>query len=122
LQLPDNFCKQILELDKTIRFVGIADISTELVMSEYREGVTPLLPGKESEMSLFQSVMRMESREGEEEKLGKTIYSFTVFEKVKRATIPLHDNYKLMVSFDTSADHESIISKILQICKKQGLK
>ena len=122
MQLPDNFCKQILELDKTIRFVGIADISTELVMSEYRKGVTPLLPGKESEMSLFQSVMRMESREGEEEKLGKTIYAFTVYEKVKRATIPLHDNYKLMISFDISADHESIISKILQICKKQGLK
>ena len=68
-------------------------------MSEYRKGITLLLPGKESEMSLFQSVIRMESREGEEEKLGKTIYAFTAYEKVKRATIPLHDNYKLMISF-----------------------
>jgi len=122
LQLPENFCKQILEIDKTIRFVGIADISTELVMSEYRKGITPLLPGKESEMSLFQSVMRMDSREGEEEKLGKTIYAFTVYEKVKRATIPLHDNYKLMISFETSANHEAIISMILQICKEKALR
>ena len=122
MQLPENFCKQILEIDKTIRFVGIADISTELVMSEYREGITPLLPGKESEMSLFQSIMRMDSREGEEDKLGKTIYAFTAFEKVKRVTIPLHDNYKLMISFDTSSNHEAIISKILQICKEKALR
>ena len=122
MQLPDNFCKQILEIDETIRFVVIADISTELVMSEYREGITPLLPGKESEMSLFQSIMRMDSREGEEDKLGKTIYAFTAFEKVKRVTIPLHDNYKLMISFDTSSNHEAIISKILQICKEKALR
>jgi len=73
-------------------------------------------------MSLFQSVMRMDSREGEEEKLGKTIYAFTVYEKVKRATVPLHDNYKLMISFETSANHEAIISKILQICKEKALR
>ena len=46
-----------------------------------------------------------------EKKLGKTIYTFALYEKVKRASIALDQgNYSLlMVSFDVAADHESII-------------
>ena len=43
--------------------------------------------------------------------LGKPIYSLTLYEKVKRATILLdNDEYPvLMVSFNIEADHDSLI-------------
>jgi hypothetical protein len=54
--------------------------------------------------------------------IGKPIYSFTMYEKIKRATISL-DNKEyniLMVSFDAEADHESIIlNKIIPFVKNE---
>jgi hypothetical protein len=47
-----------------------------------------------------------------EANLGKTIYSITLYEKVKRAVIPVgkDGDFVLMVSFDNeAADHDSII-------------
>jgi hypothetical protein len=66
------------------------------------------------------STLRMTTRNDTQAKLGKPVYSFTVYQNVRRATIYL-DNKEcpfLMVSFDNSdkiylwnkqIDYESII-------------
>jgi hypothetical protein len=116
----EDLCKQILELDKTIRFVGIASIEGKLVAQEYREGLESLLTKEESELSVMQSIIRMGTRKVLEKKIGKTIYAFALYEKVKRATIPLGDTNILMISFDIEANHESIIlNKILPFIRKE---
>jgi hypothetical protein len=117
-----NLCKQIIELDSTIRFAGIPNKFGKQIVVEYRKGLTPLLTDTESELYAVESVMRMNTRKDYESKLGKPIYSFTLYEKIKRTTISL-DNIDypiLMVSFDTEADHESIVlNKILPFVKKE---
>jgi hypothetical protein len=115
-----NLCKQILQLDKTIRFVGIAGIEGKLIAQEYREGVQSFLTKEESELSALQSIIRMGTRKVLEEKVGKTIYAFALYEKVKRASMPLDDSNILMVSFDIEANHEDIIlNKILPLVSKE---
>jgi hypothetical protein len=108
-----DFCNQILDLDETIRFAGIADMQGKIATQSYREGMTPLLTKEESELSALQSIIRMGTRQTLEEKIGKTIYAFALYEKIKRATIPIYDNSDsiLMVSFDKEAEHETIILK-----------
>jgi hypothetical protein len=115
-----NLCKQILQLDKTIRFVGIASIEGKLIAQEYREGVQSFLTKEESELSVLQSIIRTGTRKVLEEKVGKTIYAFALYEKVKRASMPLGDSNILMVSFDIEANHEDIIlNKILPLVSKE---
>lgn len=117
-----NLCKQIIELDSTIRFAGIPNKFGKQIVVEYRKGLTPLLTDIESELYAVESVMRMNTRKDYESKLGKPIYSFTLYEKIKRTTISLDnkDYPILMVSFDTEADHESIIlNKIIPFVKKE---
>ena len=117
-----NLCKQIIELDSAIRFVGIPNKFGKQIVVEYRKGLTPLLTDTESELYAIESVMRMNNRKDYESKLGKPIYSFTLYEKIKRTTISLDnkDYPILMVSFDTEADHESIIlNKIMPFVKNQ---
>jgi len=117
-----NLCKQIIELDSAIRFVGIPNKFGKQIVVEYRKGLTPLLTDTESELYAIESVMRMNNRKDYESKLGKPIYSFTLYEKIKRTTISLDnkDYPILMVSFDTEADHESIIlDKIIPFVKNQ---
>ena len=119
-----GLCNQILECDISIRFVGIPNKMGREIVSSFRNNVTLLLTPQEIEMFAIESVLRMNTRKDFESKLGKPIYSFTLYEKVKRATITLEsEEYPiLMVSFEIKADHEHIImDKILPIIRKEGL-
>jgi hypothetical protein len=121
----DELCKQIIRSDDSIRFVGIADKYGKQVAFNYREGLVPYLNQTESEIYSMDTVMRMNSRLEMESRLGKVIYSFTLYEKLKRATIYIGnvDYPVLMASFDTHSDHDNIIlNKILPIVKAKLLK
>ena len=79
----NELCKQIIQSDNSIRFVGIADKYGKQVAVNYREGLVPYLDQTESEIYSIDTVMRMNSRLEMESKLGKVIYSFTLYEKIK---------------------------------------
>ena len=120
----DSICDQVLHSDTSIRFVGIPNKMGKLVVSRYRGGLIPIITEQEIEILAIESVLRMNTRKDFESKFGRPIYSFTLYEKVKRATISLQDNNNedypiLMVSFDRGADHDTIImKKILPIINK----
>jgi hypothetical protein len=119
-----RLCSQILDSDSSVRFVGIPNKMGRQIVSSYRNGLTLLLTPQEIEMFAIESVLRMNTRKDFESKLGKPIYSFTLYEKLKRATITLEsEEYPiLMVSFDIQADHDYIITdKIMPIIRKEGL-
>ncbi len=119
-----RLCSQILESDSSVRFVGIPNKMGRQIVSSYRNGLTLLLTPQEIEMFAIESVLRMNTRKDFESKLGRPIYSFTLYEKIKRATITLEsEEYPiLMVSFDIQADHDHIIiDKMLPIIRKEGL-
>ena len=120
----EKICNEILELDSSIRFAGIANKMGKLVAAQFTRGVEALLTREEIEANMINAVLRMKTRQDYEQKLGKTIYTFALYEKVKRASIALDQgNYSLlMVSFDVAAHHESIIlHKILPRIKQHNL-
>ena len=120
----DSLCSRIIESDKIIRFVGISNKMGNQVISRYRRGLTPLLTPSEIEMYAMQTVLRMNTRKDFESNLGKPLYSFTLYQKVKRVTIPLENKEYpiLMASFDLEADHDNIIvNKILPLINEEGL-
>ncbi len=122
MPIADEVCKKILEMDDSIRFAGVANPAGRIVAYEYRKGTKPLLTLEESEMSVVHSVIRMELRKLHELKLGKTLYSVSAYEKVKRATIPMTRGSILMISFEVLAQHDSIIlDKILPFLKRHQL-
>lgn len=118
--LYDTICVQILDLDRSIRFAGFCNKMGTIVGAKYKKGITPLLTERESNLSFMDSTLRMTTRNDTQPKLGKPVYSLTVYQNVRRATIFL-DNKEcpiLMVSFDNidnmhigkkQIDYESII-------------
>lgn len=123
----DKLCESLLKLSKSIRFTAIATLDGRIISTKLREGVVPLLTREDSELSIMQSVIRMSIRRTLEDKLGKTLYSVTVYEKITRATIslimdgPREYDLIFMISFDKNADHERIINtKILPFLKKKA--
>ena len=82
----------------------------------------PLLTECQSDLSVIESIIRMNTRRDLQSQIGKPIYSFTLYENIKRTTISLDnkDYPILMVSFDTEADHESVIlNKIIPFVKDE---
>ncbi|MDQ4100800.1 MAG: hypothetical protein M3115_01250 [Thermoproteota archaeon] len=119
----EEFCQLILGVDESIRFVGIATLTGAILAMKYRANLIPLLTQEETASSIRDSIWRMDSRRGLEEKLGKTLYVVATYEKLKRATIPVgqEGNSILIISFDKECDVESIIrNKILTIIKPYG--
>jgi hypothetical protein len=119
-------CKQIVLADNSIRFVGITNKFGKKVVSEYRNGLVPLMTEAESELSAIEAVIRMNTRREEnfQSKIGKPKYSFTDYNKIKRATLLLdNEDYPiLMISLNKEADHEHVIlDKVLPIIRKEGL-
>lgn len=108
-----EFCKQVLDLDPGIRFAGVAQKNGRLAAARYRKSVIPLLDKSRLELSVVQSAIRFNTRESFEHELGKALYTITTYEKVKRATIPIHDDKRrlLLVSFDVTARPGPIIRK-----------
>jgi hypothetical protein len=119
----EEFCQLILDVDESIRFVGVATLTGAILAMKYRANLIPLLTQEETASSIKYSIWRMESRRELEEKLGKTLYVIATYEKLKRATIPvgLEGKSILIISFDNDCDVESIIrNKILRIIKPYG--
>ncbi|MDQ5860272.1 MAG: hypothetical protein M3278_04795 [Thermoproteota archaeon] len=84
-----EFCKDILTKDLSIRFAAVANQMGNLIESEYRDGLNPLMNRQETEHYTMQTVFRASTRETFENKIGKQRYAIAVYEKLIRATIPI---------------------------------
>jgi len=56
----------------------------KIIAAQYRNRLDPLLTVDESVLSFIESVFRMSTRKDMRSKLGKPIYSCTLYEKVKQ--------------------------------------
>src|SRR5919202_1288700 len=114
----DSLCKEILQLDNSIRFAGIANNLGSLVATAYRNGLTPLMDKKETEHYAIQAVLRAATREDFESKIGRLVYSIGKYERLIRATIPRFfgkedddesKSYYILLSFDLNSNVMDII-------------
>jgi hypothetical protein len=112
-----RICKDILDFDPKVRFAGICDESGETKYGGMREGLPSILSPEDTQKSNRLAIGRWGLRYALEHKTGKGKYSMTEYEKMKRATIPLNDEYLLLISMEVQADHSSIIESILNIIK-----
>ena len=120
----EELCDEILKLDGAIRFAGIANNMGKLIAARFREGLHPLMTRDELMSYALKAALRMKTREDYESSLGRTVYTFALYEKVKRASISLNDSRcsLLMVAFDVKAEHESIIlDRILPLMRRRRL-
>jgi hypothetical protein len=116
-----RICNEILNLNKSIRFIGIANNLGTLLATSYREGLTPFMTREETRHYALQAVLRATIREDFVSKLGKLKHSIGTYDRLIRATVPiitegnLQDQSKffLLLSFDIGTDVKDIIENKL---------
>lgn len=129
----DKACIDILSFDEQIRYVGFADSLGRMVSERSRSGVKPHLSKDESGLSIMQATLRISMRKVFEAKLGNVVYSYSLYERVKRVSIPLFSGqeridriispFALLLSIEVECSHERLIlKKIIPYLEKSGLK
>jgi hypothetical protein len=124
-QLFQKFCDQVISLDSSIRFGGIADEDGKILAVSERKGLKPLLTPEERAQYAITAATRQYTRLRWEYLLGKIYYASSHYASLIRATIPItNDNsklsYVLLLSFDVGTEnfHEIIMKKIIPLVKK----
>jgi hypothetical protein len=124
----NNLCKEILQLDNSIRFAGIANNLGSLVATAYRKELIPLMDKQETSHYAIQAVVRAATREDFESKIGRLEYSIGKYERLIRATIPIKLSrskedeskfYYLLLSFDLKFNIMDVIeNKVMPFIQK----
>jgi len=116
-----RICNEIINLNKSIRFVGVVNNLGTLLVTVYREKLIPLMTSEETENYAMQAVLRAATREDFVKKLGKLKHSIGTYDRVIRATVPViikenlqtQTKFYLLLSFDIDANVKDIIENEL---------
>ena len=126
MQNYKNLCDDILNLDRIIRYCGIADHLGSLLAKSYRSGLVPLSSPEETEKYTMQAIQRTGAIQGGA-KVGRLQYVIGKYENLLRATIPVisetNNKFYIMLSFDVGCDpvtiiEEKVLSQI-ERCREQ---
>ncbi len=112
--------KNILNSEKSLRWVGITDHDGTIISEQYREGLKPLLTIEENHEFAKDSISRYKTRLKLEQKMGKLTYLFRRYENLNRCLIPIDEKYYLIFTMDfeeTNFD-KLLMDKIIPLIKK----
>ncbi len=115
------FTKEVLNLERTIRWVGITNKFGVLLNVEHKEGVKMLLTEEENEEYAANTISRQKTRVKFEPKIGNLLYALGRYQKVNRVTIPINESYYLLLTLDVEhKDFNTIImDKIIPRVQKE---
>ena len=126
-QFFQQFCNDVMTLDPSIRFVGVADEHGLLLSMSERKDLKPLLNLEETQQYAITAATRQYTRIRWQNLLGKIDYTCSHYDKLLRATIPLTDKnnrltYVIMFTFDveTANFHEIIMNKIIPLINRNS--
>jgi hypothetical protein len=95
-----SFSEQLLRFEKSIRWIGIVNKYGVLLNVEYRDNLTPFMTEEENEEYAANAVKRYKTRLKFQTKIGMLNYAFGRYEKISRVTIPINQDYYLLLTLD----------------------
>jgi len=107
--------EKILNIDKKIRFVTIADVDGAIACTGHNEGAQNLLDFNESQQLLHLAIRSWNFRNLYKHKIGQGEYSIAVYKKLKRLSVNIGENNIVYLTLERDADHDKIILEILKI-------
>ena len=117
------FTQSILDIDRSIRWVGITDQNGIIINERDRPGLNRLLTLDENHDFAVNTVNRHKTRLKFEPKMGELTYTFRRYTRMSRCLIPINNenNYYLILTMDFDQyDFDKIImEKIIPLIKKE---
>ena len=108
-----TFSDELLNLDSSLRWIGISNKYGVLINVEQREGLKPLMSEEESEEYAAAAVSRSRTRIKFQTKIGKLKYAVGRYENVTRMTVPISNDYFLLLTIDKEKNYDDLINKMI---------
>jgi hypothetical protein len=115
------FTQRILNIDRSIRWVGITDQNGIIINERYREGLKLMLTIEENHDFAINTINRHKTRLKFEPKMGELTYTFRRYTRMSRCLIPVNNYYYLILTLDFDQyDFDKIITeKIIPLIKQE---
>jgi hypothetical protein len=111
----EKFCSQILDVDPEIRFATVYDEWATRVGGGMRKGIENLLSERAENELVNISILDWKARKDMSKWLGKTKYTLAEYDKVKRFSFYLGDDYLLLVSTEKDTDTDLIVEQVIKL-------
>jgi len=111
----DKLFTNIMGIDSTIRYAAVQNSAGEKISGGFRENVSPILDDNELKMMHYYASQRWQTRKNIEHKIGSTKYAMAEYEKLKRITFPINEEYLLILATEINTDHTRVINKVLEL-------
>jgi len=109
------FLDKIIKSDQNIRFALIFDSLGRIIDKVHRSGLSPILDEAETENLVREASRSWHYRKEYAPKLGKGQYTFTVYDNLRRITMPVDENYFILVSHDEVDDQSQFVKNFQKI-------
>jgi len=119
-ELLNSLCEDVLAKNSSIRWTAIVNNNGVILAQKTRKGVELLLSEEENEEYAATAIARQKTRGKFQPKIGKMLYSFGRYELLHRATMPINENYYLLMTLDVEERNfdSIIIDEILPVITK----
>jgi hypothetical protein len=106
-----SFSEELLNLDNSLRWIGISNKYGVLINVEQRKDLEPLMSEEESEEYAAAAVSRYRTRVKFQTKIGKLDYAVGRYENVTRITIPISNDYFLLLTIDKEKNYDDMVKE-----------
>ena len=106
-----TFSEELLNLDNSLRWIGISNKYGVLINVEQRKDLEPLMSEEESEEYAAAAVSRYRTRVKFQTKIGKLNYAVGRYENVTRITIPINNDYFLLLTIDKEKNYDDMVKE-----------
>jgi len=115
------FTQRILDIDSSIRWVGITDQNGIIINERYREGLKLMLTIEENHDFAINTINRHKTRLKFEPKMGGLTYTFRRYSRMSRCLIPINNYYYLILTmdFDQYDFDKIVIEKIIPLIQQE---
>ena len=106
-----SFSEELLNLDNSLRWIGISNKYGVLINVEQRKDLEPLMSEEDSEEYAAAAVSRYRTRVKFQTKIGKLNYAVGRYENVTRITIPISNDYFLLLTIDKEKNYDEMVKE-----------
>ena len=112
-------CQAILELPE-IRFAGFLDYMGNLIVGDFKPGISPLKDEYERKKMFIETVLRIRTRQDFDDNLGPVEYAAARRKNVVTMTIPFEKNILFMAA-ESDVDIDKTARKVIKILDDSSL-
>ncbi len=111
----ENLFFDVLNVDSGICYTAIQNNACMIITGGFRENIASILNNEDIQIMHHNTSQRWQTRKNIEHKIGPAKYALSEYNEIKRISFPIDEKRLLMVTTEINADHNKIISKILEL-------